>query len=78
MEINDFLSISIVGVGLSLGIDWLKNKYGTEGWATKAVTIVLSVIIGALYVAIRGTSYFETIISVLGASSMVYAFFLKK
>ena len=78
MEINDFLSITIVGAALSLAIESLKAKWGTKGWATKTVTILLSILIAGLYVWLRQTSYWQTILTVLGAASIVYAFFLKK
>jgi hypothetical protein len=78
MEINDFLSITVVGAALSLAIESLKAKWGTKGWATKTVTILLSILIAGLYVWLRQTSYWQTIITVLGAASIVYAFFLKK
>jgi len=78
MEINDFLSITIVGAALSLAIESLKAKWGTKGWATKTVTILFSVLLAGLYVWLRQTSYWQTIITVLGAASIVYAFFLKK
>jgi hypothetical protein len=78
MEINDFLAIGVVGAGLSLAIDWLKNKFGTKGWATKTVVLLMSILIGGLYVWLRQTSYFQTVMVVLGASSLVYAFLLKK
>ena len=78
MEINDFLSITIVGAALSLAIESLKAKWGAKGWATKTVTILLSILIAGLYVWLRQTSYWQTIITVLGAASIVYAFFLKK
>lgn len=78
MEINDFLAITVVGAGLSLAIDSLKNKYGTQGWATKTVVLLMSVMIGGLYVWLRQTSYFQTVLVVLGAASVVYSFLLKK
>ncbi len=78
MEINDLIAISIVGAALSLAIESLKAKFGTKGWATKTVTILLSILIAGLYVSLRDTSYWQTIIAVLGAASAVYAFFLKK
>lgn len=78
MQIQDFIAISIVGAGLSLSIDWLKAKFGTTGWATKTVTLLLSLLIGGLYIWLRSTPYLETVLTVLGAASVIYAFFLKK
>lgn len=78
MELNDFLSIGVVGAGLSLAIDWLKERFETKGWATKTVTLLFAILIGGLYVWLRQTSYLQTVLTVLGAASVIYAFFLKK
>jgi len=78
MQINDFLAISVVGAGLSFLVDWMKVKYGTEGTKTKSLVLALSILVGAFYIALRATPYLETVLTVLGASSVVYAFFLKK
>ena len=78
MEIADFLSISVVGVGLSLLIGFLKAKFGTETTKTKALTLLLSVLVGGLYFFIRDTVWYKTILGVLASASTFYAFFLKK
>jgi len=78
MQINDFVAIGVVGVGLSLAVEWLKAKYGTNGRALKAIVLLLSILIGGLYVWLRQTPYFETTLVVLGASSAFYAFLLKE
>lgn len=78
MEINDFLAIGIVGAVTSLAIDSIKARWGTESWVTKLVTIGMSIFIGVGYVWARQTSYFETILVILGSASLVYSFFLKK
>lgn len=77
MEINDFIGIAIVGAALSVVIQGIKNRFGTESGETKALTIFLALIVGAAYVAIRSTSYFETIILVLSSASAVYAFLMR-
>lgn len=76
MDINDFLGISVVGALLSLTIEGLTNKLGTERWATKVITLVLAVFIGGVYVWLRSTPWFPTVITVLGVASIVYGFFL--
>lgn len=74
---NDLLGIAIVGAGLSAVIQWLKIKFGAEGLAVKLLTILLAIIVGTLYVFLRDTAVWPTILGVLGAASTVYAFFLK-
>lgn len=77
MEVNDFIGIAIVGAALSVVIQGIKNRFGTESGETKALTIFLALIVGAAYVAIRSTSYFETVILVLSSASAVYAFLMR-
>lgn len=75
---DDFIGISIVGVILSFIINWGKEYFGTESNATKGITIALSVVVGLVYVYFRSTLWWESILTVLGSASAVYAFFLKK
>lgn len=76
MEIQDFIGIAVVGGFLSLLIQIFKNKYGDSN-GTKLLTIGLSLFVGGLYVWIRSTSYFETVLLVLTSASAVYALLLK-
>lgn len=78
MDINDFLAISVVGALLSLVIEWLTNVWGTERWATKMVTLLFAIVVGGFYIWARNTAWFPTMITVLGAASIVYGFFLNK
>lgn len=77
MEINDFLGIGIVGVALSLVIEWIKNRFGTYSVGTKAVTIGLSIVVGSAYFFLRDTSIWQTILGVLASASTFYALFMK-
>mgnify|MGYP000114919738 CR=1 FL=1 len=78
MEITEFLAIGVVGGLLSLLIEWVTNKFGTNKTASKAVTLALALVVGGGYVWLRSTPYWETALIVLGAASTVYAFFIKK
>ena len=78
MDITELLAIGVVGGLLSLAIEWITNKFGTNKMASKAVTLVLALIVGGVYVWLRSTAYWETTLIVLGAASTVYAFFIKK
>lgn len=78
MQIEDFLGIGLVGILLSLGVDWAKKKFGTETNTTKAITVGLSIVVGLVYVYFRTTVWWTTILSILGTASTVYALILKK
>jgi len=77
MNITDFLSIGIIGVISTFIVSYLKEKLGTNGWGTKIVVIALALILGGGFTWLRQTSYFETVVEILSASTLVYAFFLK-
>lgn len=78
MNIQDFIAIGIVGVILSGIINFAKKKWGVQSNKTKVLTVALSLIVGAGYVWLRATPYFETVLIVLGSASTVYALVIKK
>lgn len=77
MDAQDFLGIAVVGALLAVVIQGLKKWFGTESLATKALTILLSIVVGGVYVWLRSTVYYQTVLVILGASSTVYALLLK-
>lgn len=72
------LEIAIVGAILSGAVQIIKNKYGTSGNKTKALTVGLALFVGALIYFFQETAYWESVIGILAAASTVYAFLLKK
>lgn len=78
ITISQFLSISIVGVVLSGLIAWLKNALGTTGNTTKVLTAILACIVAGAFVWLQSTPYIQTVVTVLGVASTVFAFFIKK
>jgi len=78
MELQDFIGIAIVGSGLSLLVQYLKQKLGTTSWVTKFMLVGLSLLVGGLYVWVRATNWYGSVLGVLGAASTFYAFFLKR
>lgn len=75
--VEDFLAISIVGASLSVLVQLIKNSFGTTGNKAKLLTIALALIVGAGYVWLRSTPYFETVLVILGTASAVYAILLR-
>jgi len=78
ITIQDFAGLMIVGALLTAVVSWIKAKWGTEGTETKVLTIVLALVVGGLYVWLRSTSFFPTVVLVLTTSSTVYALFVNK
>lgn len=77
MDIQEFLAIAVVGAIMSLTIE-LVLKNVSNPLVSKLVTAFLAIIVAGLYVWIRSTPYWETVILVLGTASTVYGFFLNK
>jgi hypothetical protein len=77
INIGDFVGIAVVGSLLTLVVKSIKDYFGTEGNITKLLTISLSIVVGGVYVWLRQTIWWETIIGVLAAASTVYALLLK-
>lgn len=77
IDVTDFIAIPIVGVGLSLAIEAIKSKWGTQPKTTKFLTLALALVVAGGYAWVRSTSYWPVIVGILGAASAFYAFFLK-
>lgn len=77
MDIQNFLAIAVVGVFLSLIIEIITKKISNPP-VTKLVTIMLAILVAGVYVWVKDTSYFQTVVLVLGTASTVYGFFLNK
>lgn len=75
---DNFLEIGIVGVLLSLFVQVMKGKFGTNSNGTKLLTVLLSLVVGGLYTYLQQTNLIETVAGVLAAASTVYALILKK
>lgn len=76
MTVTDFIAIPIVGVALSLAVEWLKAKYSANAIGVKTITIVASVILGATYYFLQGTAAWQAILGILSTSTLFWAYFV--
>lgn len=76
MELIDFLGIGIVGAGLSILMQVVKNYVNTEPY-NRAIVLVLAIAIGATYYFLQDTDLWVTIVGILGASQIVYNYVVK-
>jgi len=74
---DDFLNIAIVGVMLSIIVNYTKTWTKKQGYDTRVVVVFLSIVLGAFYYTASDTVIWEAMLGILGAASTVYAFFLK-
>lgn len=77
-EINDFLGIAVVGVILSLAVEYIKGKWGSETFASRTIILVSSCVLGALYYWARSTPWWSTALGILASASTFYAWILAK
>lgn len=75
IQVADLLSIGIIGVIAKFIVDWVKAKFGTEGWGTRAVLILLSLIVATIWVLFKDTNFFVVVVQILTVASTVWAFF---
>ena len=75
---DTFLSIALVGAGLSLAMNWIKAKWGTTSVGSRAIVIILSLAIGGVFYFLKDTAFWQSAIGVLASASTVYAVLLKK
>ena len=74
----DVASFVVIGAIVSLVVQFLKTKYGTQSNMTIAMVIAISVVVGAAYTLLKDTSVWQTIISILGFAGAVYTYILKR
>lgn len=75
-NVQVLISIPIVGVIISILMEWLKAN-GTKPLTNKLLVVAFSLIAGTGIYLISGTSLWVPFIGVLGVSSTVYALFMK-
>ena len=75
MEIASYL---IVGAIVSLVVQGIKKFADTSGWKAIAITIVVSLVAGAVYNFFANTVYWQVLLQILAYSSAVYALLIKQ
>ena len=82
MEISNtleqFIQIGIVGTGLSVAVQIIKEKWGTESDTTRALVIILAIALGAGYYFLVSTPLWLPIVGILGAATTFHSLFLRK
>lgn len=76
--ISDFLGITVIGVLVSAVMEWISSKYGVGGTKAKLLTVVFSIVVGAVYVGLSHTVWWTTILGILAAASTTYALAFNK
>lgn len=77
-QFQEFLQLGVVGIALSFLVQYIKDTWGTESNTTRALTILLSVVLGAGYFFLEGTAIWLAMVSILGSATTFYALFIRK
>lgn len=78
LPVEQFMSIGIVGVALSLMLEWAKSQFNLQSVEARMVTILASVMLGTvLWFLNQNAALLQTIMGVLATASMVYAIVIK-
>lgn len=76
MNIQDFLGIGIVGIALSIFMEGVKAKFNPSKGMTKLITLGLAVVLGTVYYFGVQTVWWQSVIGVLSAATVVWAFII--
>lgn len=72
---QEFIAIGVVGAALSLFVEWVQARFGTDSRGTQLIAILGSVALGLIVWSITQTPYYQSILGVLASASTVYAMF---
>ncbi len=78
MDLQNFLEIGIVGAAVSLVVALIKHYFGTEGNQSVAVSLIASLVAGAIYIYFKDTAYWPAFIQILTAATTIYAVVIKQ
>ena len=76
-NIVNFLGIGVVGVIVSLAVNFIKNKFGVSSGKTKLITLGLCIAGGTAFYFLSKMAIWETIVGVLLTATAFWAFILK-
>lgn len=75
----DLTSFVVIGALVSVVVQIIKNKYGTNSSGTLLSVLIISIISGAAYYYIMNhTSLLQPIIQILAFAGAVYTFIIKR
>lgn len=72
------MEIAIVGVAVSLLVQWLKKQFGTNEYMTLVVVLAISLIAAGVYTYLIAAGYWESVLAVLLTAGSFYTFILAR
>ena len=81
MEYNEIIQTlsqsALVGTGLSLVMQFIKNKFGFNSNRSKAIVLFLSLCGASAFWILKDTQYWMPLVGILGTASTVYNFIIR-
>lgn len=74
----EILSLTVVGAIVSVIVQFLKNKYGTNTQGTLTAVIAISIVAGVAYYFVKQTEFLPVIIQILAFAGAIYTYILKR
>ena len=74
----ELIEIGIIGIVASLLMEAIKKSFGTDSLTSKTTIVCISIVFGTLYVLLRSTVWWETILATLAIATTFYNFILKR
>jgi hypothetical protein len=71
-------SLFIVGIVVSLLVQYLKSTFGTREYLTLGVVVFISLVASWVYVTWKDTSFWPTLLEVLKWAATIYAFIIQR
>ena len=68
----------ILGVAVSLLVQWLKVKMNTDTWTTMLAVLMFSFVGAAGYVLLSHTDFWPVIVQILTVAGAFYAYILQR
>jgi hypothetical protein len=76
-DAQNLLSIGIVGALVSVLVEMIKTRFGTDSLTTKALTILLCILLGGAYSVLSGTAAYQGVLGTLLTATTIWAFVRK-
>lgn len=74
----DIASFIVIGAVVSVIVQFLKNRFGTESAITLTIVMALSVVSGAIYYFLKETTLWQPILQILAFAGAIYTYILKR
>lgn len=72
------MEILIAGVVVSLLVQWLKKRFGTDEYKTLGVVAAVSLVGAAAYTSLVAAGYWESVLEILVTAGAFYTYILAR